>query len=373
MHHFQRRYLRLLVLCVCWSTRSLFAHDLGLHCLDGSHPEYETPNITAIEGPFELHLQLRILEPELQSTSTTSDDSSQSSSPPILSFTDGRSTRLTLHLQDRNTLVWASYQNHQGDQPQQQRVETLVQRTGQSLLHTLKMGMDENGQLWMGSRTSSQPTNNIENPTLPAVDVQHQVLPSPSEPWTIASLGEGFPGAILGLKLWNTRTHGARSLSFRHLDHWNLPGQILHGSFVAHFYARFDDLTTRQWQHVFDMGTNDDDNNNDNIQVAQVGSTRDLMLSYVHAEERHECRARDVLVEAEMAFWHVGAEPNGTMWIQKNDARVATCDEDKPLPRNVFRRKMRFGEAGGGGKSTPASDALNGVVLGFRIDHHHES
>ena len=139
-----------------WSpSQHLLAHDLGLHCLDGAHPDYSAPNITAITGPFELHLQLRILE---QPTDDVSSTGSIDSPNTILTFSDGIAKYLRLRLETddaaTDTLVWEWHDMLQQQQQQQVRVVAPLRGT----VRRWSMGLDPDGQLWMKTTTTTTTT-----------------------------------------------------------------------------------------------------------------------------------------------------------------------------------------------------------------------
>ena len=174
---------------------------------------------------------------------------------------------------------------------------------------------------------------------------------------------ESLRGAILGLRVTNLGTTlpqaPGEAFALR-----NFPGQTFSSSFVASFYARFDNISSgRNYQRVFDFGNGLAD---DNIWCSQYKQSSDFACAVFRDSVGYRVVAPNAIVEGEFAFWHFGADINGpssTLWIEKDGVRVAEVQFDIQL-NNVFRESMLVGAS----NWPNTDDDLAGVVLGLRLD-----
>lgn len=141
----------------------------------------------------------------------------------------------------------------------------------------------------------------------------------------------------------------------------NFPGQPFGKSFVASFYARFDDLQTRQWQRVFDFGNGA---GQDNIMCSQWVTTTDMVCGLLLGGTAYTVVAPGTIVPDEFAFWHFGFDiPGGELWIEKDGTRFAAATHAITTTGALFRSDLLFGQS-----NFPNDDGLDGVVVGFRLD-----
>lgn len=174
--------------------------------------------------------------------------------------------------------------------------------------------------------------------------------------------GSGFDpldGAALGIKITN---HADPPQMFRSLEHMNFPRQAFK-PFIVRGYAHFDNTGGQSNQRIFNFGDGPQDLD---IALTQVANTNDLSLEMYKGATHVQCIATGVLVDGEAAHWHAGVKANGTYWLDKNGIRQQTCDSLQ-LP-TAFRKNLLFGESLWG-----SHDAIDGFVLGFRLDLQHLS
>ena len=145
----------------------------------------------------------------------------------------------------------------------------------------------------------------------------------------------------------------------------NLPTQTFASSFVASFYARWDNLDGGlQFQRAFDFGNGEADNN---ILCGQFQASDRMMLEVYDGGTVYRLVApSNSIVEGEFAFWHCGATYDSNtgewrLWIEKDGVLVGERFETLTL-QNVFREGSLIGRS-------HFDDAdLDGVVLGLRLD-----
>jgi hypothetical protein len=209
---------------------------------------------------------------------------------------------------------------------------------------TWRAGVDKTGYMWIEKDGVRQAVGQGVVPLVPRNRYEKRI-------------GRSLKGAVLGMSVTN--------------DGYPVDNDLLNtiptisGPFIIRFYARFDSLRndTMGNQTIFDFGNGI---NSDNIVCGQSGNLNTFVMRvYVGYENKVTLSARRAIIVGEMAFWRVGVDADGTAWIEKNGARLATVRRIQgSVPRDIIRKKNYIGES-----SWPDSTKLNGVVLGLRLDN----
>lgn len=126
----------------------------------------------------------------------------------------------------------------------------------------------------------------------------------------------------------------------------------INGPFEITVDARFDDVTGRQNQRVFDFGNGA---NADNILLSQVGNTNNMVFAVYVGNQRYEIVANNVIEEDVISTWKVSVNGAGNMQLYKNDVLVA--EGAGAVPNDVERTSRLIGQSNSAG-----SDQLQGLV-----------
>jgi hypothetical protein len=218
-----------------------------------------------------------------------------------------------------------------------------------------RVGVDASGSMTLHKNGELQGLRNNVTPPTGAVRRTQQLLGMSN-----VNGSDGLKGVISGLKVRNLAE--PEPPIYRSLN--NLPAQVYSGSFKASVYARFDDVTTRSGQPVFELSDATGDNR---ILFAQNGSSSGVILSVQQNGVTTSCSSSGGFINNKgMLLWKI--EMAGPTWtIQRSnnlrkDQTVAICP-GMVAPAAVFRRNMLFGRS-----MQTAVSVLDGVVLGFRLD-----
>ncbi len=112
------------------------------------------------------------------------------------------------------------------------------------------------------------------------------------------------------------------------------------GAFRVDAVVRFDDLDEAYWQRVFDFG---DGPSSNNLLLSQVENTSTMTFAIYENTQVYRVDAENAIVEGETASWSAGVDDDGTMWIEKDGARVA--EGNGVVPQVAVRENMLIGES----------------------------
>ena len=104
-------------------------------------------------------------------------------------------------------------------------------------------------------------------------------------------------GAILGVQITH---HGVPSPGLARYEFLNLAGQSFHHPFEVNFFARFDSLSTRDSQRVFEFSN---DGGTDMIWCGQVANTNSMRCGMVEDGIEHQATASNAIDLSIFAFW----------------------------------------------------------------------
>jgi Domain of unknown function (DUF1929) len=207
---------------------------------------------------------------------------------------------------------------------------------------TWKVGVDGNGLMWI-EKDSIRLSQMVG--LIPANIVRTNKFIGTSN-WP----GDApLKGAVLGIDIVNTNESSLGVL----LNH---PAQIT-GAFKIQVFARFDELSERAWQRVFDFGNGPQNNC---ILLGQCGNSSDMCFHIWKAGVLYSIQALQALKVNEMAAWSVGVDTTGLMWISKNGRRIA--EGQGTVPANVQRHNNFIGES-----NLPSDMKIRGVVAGLKV------
>jgi hypothetical protein len=312
--------------------------------LDGNISQPYLPTIPVITGPFYVEIEVHFYDQTLLHTSRHRifDFSTNSTTHPI-SLTIDNGASLSFQYTDDNgsshlISVVACYD---------------IVTAGTTDLW--RVGVDASGSMTLHKNGELQGVRNNVVPPTGAVRRTQQLLGMSN-----ANGADGLKGVISGLTVRNLDE--PEPPIFRSLN--NLPAQVFSGSFKASVYARFDDVTTRSGQPIFELSDATGDNR---ILFAQHGNTSGLVLSVHQNGVTTSCYASNWLLNNRgMLLWKI--EMAGPIWTiqrsnnRKEDNTVQIC-KGVVAPAAVFRRNMLFGRS-----MQSSVSVMDGVVLGFRLD-----
>lgn len=317
--------------------------DFGLHGLSTDNP-IGSPTLPAIEGAFEVELQARFANVATGAIHNVFEYSTDGHTDTIFFGVFTSTTSTALHLD-----VYLSGSNYSCSKAM---LPALTEHT----LYKYKFGVDAAGKATLFQDGVLQETcSNIPIPL--NVPRTHSLGTGTLDG---ANGVERMRGAVVGLRVTNLGQpqHPRDALALM-----NIQSQSFASSFVASFYARFDNVTDgRSFQMLFDISNG---KSSENIQCGQFSTDPRLYCEMIFDPPAKRVLTPNFsIVEGEFAFWHFGVHVNGTessMWIDKNGVRLSTQSHDLPL-LHVFRKSALYGA------TSFHERALDGVVLGFRLD-----
>lgn len=339
-----RRWVDKILAPVVFLATVALGHRLGEHGLSGANPR-GAPELPPIHGPFtvEMNVKFEALRPTVRSRYQT-----------IFEYSDITGTNTIWFGQHHLSDELAFYLTRGTDR------SYCFQRGANSIdvgvFMKLSFGLDSKNQMWIRKNgslvvecaTSIQLTSDDFRP-LRRLGIGAGV-------WSVDPL----VGCIEGVRVTNLEQksphHSLTALALQ-----NLPGQIYGNGFVVSFYVRFDDLSDRRNQRVFDFGN---ESGLDSVWCGQLGRGRDMACEVYHELTPHRIVAQAAIPENEYAFWHFGVDSDGTFWIER-DGKILVSEKTNTLPTKVFRRRLGLGESNDPGGS---NDDFLGVILGLRVD-----
>jgi Concanavalin A-like lectin/glucanases superfamily len=312
-------------------------HTYGYRGVIGAEPPNE-PNLPEITGPFEVHAVIRLddmIATDDRVVVHYSTVNPNGVADDIISIDiTAPKTDIQLRLKPRNG-VWC--------------IAKAVNVVVQGEVATFSAGVKSNGTAWIAkngvvyAETSCVIPNNV---------VRNSKLVGRSQ----ANSLHRFHGAVLGLRITNLSN---RKL-FLEQEYQNLPGQIFDKPFTVSFWARFDKLSGRTGQKVFDFCTSQ---NLERISFGQEDNDTDRVEFAICRGSK--CRTVDFQLSELLgtwAFWHVGVSTTGTMFIQRNGGALET-NKGESLPNNTYRTRLLIGES-----SQNTDWVFWGAILGLRVD-----
>ena len=344
-------FLTYLTFATNW-IRGVDSHTtLGLHGLSGADPTGD-PVLPEIEGPFEVEIKVRFND-DTPSVFQTIFEWSDVSQDNMVWF--GQLTGATNHV-GTVILVNGIQMSCSASNPQPVNAGDLI---------TYKFGVDASG----GTRVFQDGSLVEEclNRPIPLNVPRIHRLGNGLFDFNGASQVERLTGAILGLRLTNLNSVPPQDPGSR-FAFMNFPTQTFASSFVASFYARWDNVNdaTAQFQRAFDFGNGPADNN---ILCGQFQASSRMMLEVYDGGTMYRLvtpQNQNAIEEGEFAFWHCGATYDNTtgewrLYIEK-DGELLTQRFETLTLQNVFRKGSLVGRS-----HFPDAD-LDGVVLGLRLD-----
>jgi hypothetical protein len=312
--------------------------------LDGNVSQPYLPTIPIITGPFYVEIEVHFYNQTLLHTSRHRIfDFSTNSTSHSISLTIDNGASLSFQYTDdsgRSHLI---------------SVVACYDIVTAGTTDLWRVGVDASGTMTLHKNGELQGVRNNVVPPTGAIRRTRQLLGM-----STVNGADGLKGVISGLKVRNLDE--PEPPIFRSLN--NLPAQVFSGSFKASVYARFDDVTTRSGQPIFELSDATGDNR---ILFAQDRNTSGLILSVHQNGVTSSCEASNKLINNRgMLLWKI--EMAGPIWTiqrsynRKEDDTVKICI-GMVAPAAVFRRNMLFGRS-----MQPSVSVLDGVVLGFRLD-----
>jgi hypothetical protein len=312
--------------------------------LDGNISQSYLPTIPIITGPFYVESEVHFYDQTLLHTSRHR----------IFDFSTNTTTHSISLTIENDASVSFQYTDDNGSS----HLISVVARYDIVTAGTTdlwRVGVDASGSMTLHKNGELQGVRNNVTPPTGAVRRTRQLLGMSN-----VNGADGLKGVISGFKVRNLAE--PEPPIFRSLN--NLPAQVFSGSFKASVYARFDDVTTRSGQPIFELSDATGDNR---ILFAQDGNTSGLILSVHQNGVTTSCYASNRLLNNRgMLLWKI--EMAGPIWTiqrsnnRKEDDTVTIC-KGVVAPAAVFRRNMLFGRS-----MQNSVPVLDGVVLGFRLD-----
>ena len=336
------RYL--LSLPLVWKIQ---AHDFGLHGLTNENPTGDPlPLIPEISGPFRVRVMMRFNEissPYHAIFHWTDQGASATPSSILFAYgTDGFGfwiddpTNGNVECLDPDQPMIASDDVY--------RVDFLADGVA------LRVAVD-------GVEVANCPSSVVPSP----VSRVHYLANSPNSTTTpgIANM----LGAILGIIVVNTNDPPPHPIEM--YKFWSFQSQAMAQPtrLAAGAYARFDSLSSRVWQRIFDFANGA---TRDNIIGTQLGNSNTMRFRVFHGEltgVSSTLNVPDILVQNEWAFWHFEIDENATFTIHKDNQLVGNLTNSMGFPNGLFRTECHIGRS-----NFPSHQNLHGVILGFRLD-----
>jgi hypothetical protein len=312
--------------------------------LDGNISQPYLPTIPIITGPFYVEIEVHFYDQALL----------YASRHRIFDFSANNTTHSISLTIDNGASVSFQYTDDSG-RSHLISVVACYDIVTAGTTDLWRVGVDASGSMTLHKNGELQGVRNNVTPPTGAVRRTRQLLGMSD-----VNGADGLKGVISGLKVRNLAE--PEPPIFRSLN--NLPAQVFSGSFKASVYVRFDDVTTRAGQPIFELSDATGDNR---ILFAQNATNSGVILSVHQNGVTTSCSSGGgVINNRAMLLWKV--EMAGDFWViqrsynRKKDDTVTFC-HNRVAPAAVFRRSMLFGRS-----MQPSVPVLDGVVLGFRLD-----
>ena len=170
--------------------------------------------------------------------------------------------------------------------------------------------------------------------------------------FTVDDNGVPSEGSMLGVnmaQLVDTPNFETRDMQ---LTAYGIDDDQINGAFELTVEARFDDLSSGNWQRVFDFGNGP---SQDNILLTQFGGSNDMRFDVYVGTTRYSITAADAIDEGVLAKWTVNVDAAGYMRMFKDDVLVA--EGQGAVPRDVARTSNLVGQS-----NWSSDDSLVGEV-----------
>lgn len=310
------------------ATRELPSTQRQLRGRPPKHPDSTAPTVPDITGAFELEVKLRLDAFDPYNGYNT-----------IFNWSNGglQDAIFLGVFQNPNVISLLIYKNGQWNGVS---AYDIVEE-GKEMVFTV--GVDLDGVAWIdadGVRVATAAA------VVPDNVKRNQLFLGSSDFWNTRPIN----GAILGLRITNKDADERDPLRRQFLQ--NLPGQFL-SSFESSVYVQMDDASAQRDQGIADLYSLE---GQDNVRI--VCNNGSMRFDLYQDNTLYSVTADNSVTSGEMARWTIGVDGSNTMYLQKNDSRLASTS----LPRlaKVLRLQAAFGNLASG------SAPLDGVVLGFR-------
>lgn len=219
----------------------------------------------------------------------------------------------------------------------------------------IKSGSATHGRTADG-RVFRLPFTVIDNQTI-SIDMPTVNILSPGV-WFLSTVnlaGVPSPSRIMGVNMVDLQE--VPNLTGNDTVIYDIENEEITGPFELTVTARFDALSSRNNQKIFDFGNGASD---DNIILGQVGNSADLSFEIYDGNVKRTLVASNAIDEDEVINWKVSVDANGLMKIYKNSTVVA--EGQGQVPNNVTRSNKLIGQS-----SVASDDQLKGMVRSLRI------